>query len=175
VAALACWLLPKDIKSARFLTGFEWICAGFLVNGAIRGRARPRFKYGDSSHSCKQELTPVGDSPYLEKHKQFCWSDMRQGFFNCQAWLAGFVHFCILSGLASFNHFVGSTLCFPILRCKQRLINTAQLPTMIKDSGIARDAKEAQLWSMIPYVAAVPVIGEFLHHCQHTHLSPLHC
>jgi nitrate/nitrite transporter NarK len=75
-------------------------------------------------------------------HEAFDWAEVKRGIFNLQVWLSAMAYFAILSGLYSFGLF---------------------LPTIV-NNGFAKDANQAQLWTVIPYaVAAVfTVITAFL-------------
>ncbi|KAJ6781704.1 hypothetical protein PWT90_05709 [Aphanocladium album] len=70
-----------------------------------------------------------------ELEEEFQWSEVRRGFFNIQVWLNSTSYFAMVSGLYSFGLF---------------------LPTIIKEMGIARNADQVQLWSVIPFAIATP-------------------
>jgi nitrate/nitrite transporter NarK len=75
-------------------------------------------------------------------HEPFSWSEVRRGVFNVQVWLSALAYFAILCGLYSFGLF---------------------LPTIV-NNGFAKDANQAQLWTVIPYAVAAffTVITAFL-------------
>ncbi|KAH7066763.1 major facilitator superfamily domain-containing protein [Paraphoma chrysanthemicola] len=72
----------------------------------------------------------------------FDWKEVKRGVFNLQVWLSATAYFAILCGLYSFGLF---------------------LPTIV-NNGFAKDANEAQLWTVIPYAVAAffTVITAFL-------------
>ncbi|KAM3507051.1 hypothetical protein MY10362_001978 [Beauveria mimosiformis] len=71
----------------------------------------------------------------LEREEPFQWSKVLRGIFNVQIWLNSTSYFAIISGLYSFGLF---------------------LPTIVKEIGIAGDANQLQLWSVIPFAIATP-------------------
>jgi nitrate/nitrite transporter NarK len=75
-------------------------------------------------------------------HESFDWAEVKRGVLNVQVWLSALAYFAILCGLYSFGLF---------------------LPTIV-NNGFAKDANEAQLWTVIPYAVAsvFTVITAFL-------------
>jgi nitrate/nitrite transporter NarK len=75
-------------------------------------------------------------------HESFDWTEVKRGVLNVQVWLSALAYFAILCGLYSFGLF---------------------LPTIV-NNGFAKDANEAQLWTVIPYAVAsvFTVITAFL-------------
>ena len=75
-------------------------------------------------------------------HEAFDWAEVKRGIFNIQVWLSALAYFAILCGLYSFGLF---------------------LPTIV-NNGFAKDANQAQLWTVIPYAVAsiFTVITAFL-------------
>ncbi|RAL15309.1 putative MFS transporter [Aspergillus homomorphus CBS 101889] len=63
------------------------------------------------------------------------WTEVRRGLLDLRMWLSATAYFSILSGLYSFGLF---------------------LPTIIEESGFARDPNQVQLWTVIPYAVATP-------------------
>lgn len=48
-----------------------------------------------------------------------------------------------------------------VLLCISFIPNKSQLPTIIKEIGIAGSANQVQLWSVIPFAIATPFTGEY--------------
>ncbi|RAK72637.1 putative MFS transporter [Aspergillus fijiensis CBS 313.89] len=64
------------------------------------------------------------------------WTEVRRGLLDPRMWLSATAYFSILSGLYSFGLF---------------------LPTIIEESGFARDPNQVQFWTVIPYAVATVV------------------
>ncbi|KAM3541528.1 hypothetical protein ARSEF1564_005583 [Beauveria bassiana] len=71
----------------------------------------------------------------LGREELFQWCEALRGIFNVLIWLNSTSYFAIISGLSSFGLF---------------------LPTIVKAIGIAGDAYQVQLWSVIPFAMATP-------------------
>ncbi|EJP69892.1 major facilitator superfamily transporter [Beauveria bassiana ARSEF 2860] len=73
----------------------------------------------------------------LEREELFQWSEVLRGIFNVQIWVNSTSYFAIVSGLYSLGLF---------------------LPTIVKEIGITGDANQVQLWSVIPFAIAAPML-----------------
>ncbi|OAA66056.1 major facilitator superfamily transporter [Cordyceps fumosorosea ARSEF 2679] len=130
------------------LEGWRWI---FIMEGVITAIVAAFSYLGlpnslqEASFLTKEEQQWAVDrleqdgggrfSRALERAEPFQWSEVRRGMSNVQVWLSSTAYFAILSGLYSFGLF---------------------LPTIVKEIGIASDANQVQLWSVIPFAVATP-------------------
>ncbi|KAJ5950116.1 hypothetical protein N7454_001700 [Penicillium verhagenii] len=79
---------------------------------------------------------PANVDGLAAEEQSFMWSEVRRGILCVQLWLSASAYFAILSGLYSFGLF---------------------LPTIIQNLGIAKNANDVQLWSVIPYAVATVI------------------
>ncbi|OAA77961.1 major facilitator superfamily transporter [Akanthomyces lecanii RCEF 1005] len=115
------------------LEGWRWI---FIMEGVITTIVAAASYIGlpNSLHEAPF-LTKEEQHRALERDEPFQWCEVRRGIFNVQVWLNSTAYFAIIAGLYSFGLF---------------------LPTIIKEMGIASNANQVQLWSVIPFAVATP-------------------